>query len=84
MNKTIVLRAKKVRQYIIDHPGCTKDEIYAAHKDERLTGGFELLTRHGMVRYEGGGTNGPARWYATQGHTGEKDVRFPHPDETAQ
>ncbi len=66
MNKTTALRAKKVRQYIIAHPGCTKDEVYAAHPGERLSGGFELLQRHGLARYEGGGKKGPARWYATQ------------------
>jgi hypothetical protein len=63
MNKTTILRAKRIRQYIIANPGCTKDEIYAAHPDEKLTGGFEVLERHGLARFEGGGKKGPARWF---------------------
>lgn len=73
MNKTIVLRAKKVRAYIIANPGCTKDDIYAAHPGEMLTGGFEMLTRHGMARYEGGGKKGPARWFATESPTDNRE-----------
>lgn len=81
MNKTIALRAQKVRAFIIANPGCTKDEIYAAHRGELLTGSFELLTRHRMVRYEGGGKKGPAKWFATEGQTGAHHVRLTHPDE---
>jgi len=66
MNATAALRAKKIRAYIIEHPGCTKDEIYAAHPGERLTGGFEVIQRHGLARYEGGGKKGDARWYPTE------------------
>ena len=66
MNQTIALRAKKLRTYIIAHPGSTRDEIYAAHPGEILTGGFDLLQRHGMVRFENGGKKGPARWYASE------------------
>jgi hypothetical protein len=63
MNATTAIRAKKIRTYIIEHPGCTKDEIYAAHPDEKLVGGFEPLQRHRLIRQEGGGKLGPAKWY---------------------
>lgn len=66
MNKTIALRAKNVRAYIINHPGCTKDEIYAAHPGETLTGGFELLVRHRLARFTGGGKKGPAKWFPAE------------------
>jgi len=66
MNKTVVMRAKKLREYIIAHPGCTKAEIYEAHPGEKLTGGFDVIQRHGLARYEGGVDKGPARWYAKE------------------
>lgn len=82
MNKTIVLRAKKVRNYIIDHPGCTKDEIYAAHPGEKLTGSFELLEKHGMIKHQGDRRTGGAKWFPTQAKGGDKNMRpIPLPEE---
>ena len=53
------LRNKVVLQYIKEHPGCTKDEIHAALGH----GGFDLLVKHRLARYEMYGDT--ARWYAT-------------------
>lgn len=66
MNKTIALRAKKIRQFIIAHPGCTKDEIYAAHSGENVGGGFALLQKHGMIKFEKASKKTPAKWYAKE------------------
>jgi hypothetical protein len=66
MNATIALRAKKIRAFIIAHPGCTKEDVYAAHKGENLGGGFALLQNHGLARFEGGGKKGPAKWFPVE------------------
>lgn len=73
MNRTVVLRAQKVRRYIIEHPGCTLSEIYAAHPGENLGGAFEVIQRHRLARYEGGGKKGKARWFATEAMKSDRE-----------
>lgn len=62
---TMTLLAKEMRSYMFAHPGCTKDEIYAALPNRKYFGdAFDLLRRRGLARYEGGGKKGPAKWFA--------------------
>lgn len=65
MNKTIILRAKKVRTFLIANPGSTLSQIHEAHPGDNLAGGIGFLQSRRMVRQEGGGKKGPARWFAT-------------------
>lgn len=53
------LRNKEVLQYIKEHPGCTKDEIYAALGH----GGFDLLQKYNLIYYEMIGDK--AHWFPT-------------------
>ena len=52
---------KKARRYIIEHPGITKDELYAALPD--CIGTIQSLQIRRLIRVEGGGEKGAARWF---------------------
>lgn len=54
-------KAKEVRSWLAKHPGSTADEIYAS-----VNGSFGVVTflqRKGLIRFEGGGKKGKAKWY---------------------
>ena len=54
------LTAKAIRTHLLAHPGSTKQEILAALNLESAYGGFELLQKHKLARFEG---RHPAKWY---------------------
>lgn len=60
----VTLLAKDIRAFVNAHPGSTKDQIYAAFPDRMGFGdAYDMLRRNHMVRYEGGGKKGPAKWF---------------------
>lgn len=52
---------KKARRYIHEHPGCTSEEIFAAHPE--CVGTIMRLQTKRLIRFEDGGKKGPARWF---------------------
>lgn len=56
---TRALRLRDLRKYVAENPGQTNDEIFAATK----LGGLMDLHRKKLIRFEGGGKKGPAKWF---------------------
>lgn len=68
------MNAKTARAYLIEHPGCTTEEL---RRDTGLSGHYLMwLSKLRLARFEGGGKAGPARWYVSSAGFSE-----PPPDE---
>ncbi len=56
-----VLNARKVRHYLVEHPGSTAAEIVAATK---VRGALMWLNGRKLARFEKGKDGQPTRWWA--------------------